>query len=112
MNEIRASGINPIALSNYLDGDYFCLPNPDYYSHYDKNILQKDLNKIIHTSMFSKTNFGHFGHWYSYMGNLPLLVEMVADDSTELRSLFESFESFMRISGAWNTSNEFPEGSY
>ncbi len=107
MEKIRASGMDFIELSHYLDGNYFCFPDPQYYSHYDKEIIRENINKIIHTSMFAKTKYGSQGHWYYYLGNLPLFIEMFSNDKADWNTLYEIFKSFMMISGAWNISDNF-----
>lgn len=94
---IKEQDIKSTEIAKYTDAWYHCFPYMNLYEHYDKNELIKDCLEIIFISMFAKSNFGYFGNWNYFLGNIPVFLEMI-DYNVKWEDLFKIFVTFLRLS--------------
>lgn len=98
--EIKLNKITHLELAKYQDGNYDCLPYPEFFEIYDKDTIKQDLLMIIHNAICTKLYFSDkFWVRLSFcLGNIPYLIDY-CNYEVDWNKLYNIFKSFIESSG-------------
>lgn len=98
--DIKLSKIDHLELAKYQDGNYDCLPYPEFFKIYDKEVIKNDLLKIIYNAITNNVYFSedHFAITYNCLGNIPYLIDY-CEYEVDWVKLFNIFKRFIKEYG-------------
>ena len=99
LEDIKLSAINHLELAKYQDGNYDCIPYPEFFKIYDKEVIKDDLLMIIYIATTTNVYFSEerFSITYSCLGNIPYLIDY-CEYEVDWRKLFNIFKRFIHES--------------
>lgn len=99
LEDIKLSAINHLELAKYQDGNYNCIPYPEFFKIYDKEVIKNDLLMIIYIAITTNVYFSEkrFAIIYSCLGNIPYLIDY-CEYEVDWKKLFNIFKRFIQES--------------
>lgn len=97
-NYIKDSNISHIEIAKKLDGWYSKFSEIEIYNIFEKDILRKDILKLIYTTLVNgTTQIDYDGDYYHYLGNIPEFIKNIEYEA-DWKKMYSIFNEFMKIS--------------
>ena len=78
LDEIIENKEEDLFIAKYFDGYYRCFNNLDFFSHFDREVLRNDFQKILHISMNAKKSIiERRGALVCYLSNIPIFADTI-----------------------------------
>ena len=102
---IKEKGLDYIAVAQYTDGWFSCLPYIDVYTLFNKASIQQDYLNIIYEAIFAKCpDMTYIGYWHLLVGNIIEFLKMY-DINVDYSKLYSIFCDFLDFSLIWRGVN-------